>query len=47
MLENWCWNKEILARLSSHHETGECLPDELVDRKLGVKNLNNALFTLR
>lgn len=47
MLENWCWDKSILARLSSHHETGESLPADLVDRKLAVKNLNNALFTLR
>lgn len=47
MLENWCWDKSILKRLSKHHETGEVLPDDLIERKLAVKNLNNGLFTLR
>lgn len=47
MLENWCWDKSILKRLSMHQETGNSLPDELITRKLAVKNLNNGLFTLR
>lgn len=47
MLENWCWDKGILQRLSSHHQSGLPLPDDLIDSKLAVKNLNNALFTLR
>ncbi len=47
MLENWCWDKTILKRLSKHHLNSQSLPDELIDRKLAIKNLNNALFTLR
>jgi Zn-dependent oligopeptidase len=34
MLENWTWDRAILKRLSKHHETGEELPDELIDAKL-------------
>lgn len=47
MLENWVWNKEILKRVSKHYETGEGLPNELIDKKLEIKNLNEASFTLR
>ena len=47
MLENWVWNKEILQRVSKHVDSGEPLPNELIDKKLAIKNLNEASFTLR
>jgi oligopeptidase A len=31
-MENWTWEKEALDLFARHHETGEVLPDELVDR---------------
>lgn len=34
MLENWVWNKEILQRVSKHYQTGEGLPNDLIDKKL-------------
>lgn len=40
MLENWVWNKEIMKRLSKHHENGESLPEDLIDKKIEAKNLN-------
>ena len=46
MLENWVWNGEILSRLSKNFETGEPLPQELIDKKLAIKNLNEASSTL-
>lgn len=46
MLENWMWNEEILARVSKHVKTGEPLPQELIKKKLAIKNLNEAYFTL-
>jgi len=30
MLENWCWQPEVVGRLSRHVETGEPLPAELL-----------------
>ena len=37
MLENWMWNEEILARVSSHVDTGEPLPAELIKKKLALQ----------
>ena len=34
MLENWIWDKEILKRVSKHYETGEPLPDKMIDSKI-------------
>lgn len=47
MLENWVWDKTIMKRVSKHFETGEQLPDDLIDKKIGIKNLLEATFTLR
>ena len=47
MLENWVWDKSILQRISQHYESGEPLPEDLLDKKLKIKNLNEASFTLR
>ena len=47
MLENWVWDKTILKRVSKHFETGEPLPDDIIDKKIGIKNLLEATFTLR
>lgn len=46
MFENWMWSEEILARVSSHVDTGEPLPTELIKKKLALKQLNEAYFTL-
>lgn len=47
MLENWCWQSEVLGRLSKHHETGDPLPAELLGQLIRAKHVNVALFTLR
>jgi oligopeptidase A len=31
-MENWCYQRETLQKLSAHFETGEALPDELFDK---------------
>ena len=46
MLENWCWDKDILKRLSKHVETGAQLSDELIEKKIALKNHNGALGDL-
>jgi oligopeptidase A len=46
-LENWCWEKEALAFISGHHETGEPLPDELLERLLAARNFQSAMMLAR
>lgn len=44
MLEEWLFQKEILAMVSSHYSTGESLPHELIDRIIGLKKFDAGLF---
>lgn len=32
MLENWCWEPEVLERMSSHFETKKPLPADLIEK---------------
>ncbi|MDR6356485.1 Zn-dependent oligopeptidase [Pseudomonas psychrotolerans] len=46
-MENWCWEPEGLALISGHYETGEPLPQELLDKMLAAKNFQSGLMMLR
>ncbi|MBT0727481.1 oligopeptidase A [Rosenbergiella australiborealis] len=46
-MENWCWEPEALAFISGHYETGEPLPQSLLEKMLAAKNYNAAMFILR
>jgi oligopeptidase A len=46
-MENWCWEKEALAFISGHYETGESLPDELLEKMLAAKNFQSAMIMAR
>ena len=46
-MENWCWEKEALAFISGHYETGESLPDELLEKMLAAKNFQSAMIMVR
>jgi oligopeptidase A len=46
-LENWCWEKESLAFISGHYETGEPLPDELLEKLLAARNFQSAMMLVR
>ena len=47
VLENWCWQPEILARLSKHHESGEALSAELMETMIKAKNVHESVFMMR
>jgi oligopeptidase A len=46
-LENWCWQPEALAFISGHYETGEPLPQVMLDKMLAAKNYQSAMQMLR
>ena len=47
LLENWCWEDEILARFARHYETGEGIPADLKDRLLRSRHFQRATFLVR
>ncbi|XP_065923847.1 thimet oligopeptidase-like [Magallana gigas] len=47
MLENWCWEKEPLQRMSKHYKTGEAIPDHLLDKLIKSRIANADMFNLR
>ena len=46
MLENWMWQKQILKKVSKHYQTGQPLPDEMIDHKIKSRNEFKATMTL-
>jgi len=46
-MENWCWEPEGLALISGHYETGEPLPQDLLDKMLAAKNFQSGLMMVR
>jgi len=46
-LENWCWERSVVPMISGHFETGEPLPDELLDNLLAAKNFQSAMQMVR
>jgi oligopeptidase A len=46
-LENWCWVREALEFVSGHYQTGESLPDELLEKMLRAKNFQSAMAMVR
>ncbi len=46
-LENWCWQPEALAFISGHYETGEPLPQEMLDKMLAARNFQSAMTMVR
>ena len=46
-MENFCWEWEVVKRMTAHVDTGEPLPRELFDRMLAAKNFHSGLVTLR
>ncbi|NQD36100.1 M3 family metallopeptidase [Permianibacter sp. IMCC34836] len=46
-MENFCWEKAALKKLSAHWQTGEALPDVLIDRLLAAKHFQSAMQMIR
>jgi len=46
-LENWCWQEESIAMISQHHETGESLPKDMLDKMLAAKHFQSGMLMMR
>ena len=46
-MENWAWDAEGIALISSHVETGDPLPKDKLDALLAAKNFQSGMQTLR
>ena len=46
-MENFCWEWEVLERLTAHVDTGAPLPRALFDRMVAARNFHSGLHTLR
>ncbi len=46
-LENWCYEPEALALISGHYETGETLPQDMLDKMLAAKNFQSGMMMVR
>jgi peptidyl-dipeptidase Dcp len=47
ILENWADQKEWLNKIAEHYQTGEKIPEDLVDKIIQSKNFNSGYFSLR
>ncbi|WP_010230587.1 M3 family metallopeptidase [Gillisia marina] len=47
VLENWCYEPEALQLFAKHYETGEVIPQELIDKIKKASNFHEGMATLR
>jgi oligopeptidase A len=47
LLENWCWQPEAIGLFSAHYESGEALPQNLLEKMLAAKHFQSAMQMLR
>ena len=47
LMENFCWESDVLKNMTAHIDTGQPLPRELFDKMLAAKNFQSGMQTLR
>jgi oligopeptidase A len=46
-MENFCWEWEVLSRMTAHVDSGEQLPRALFDKMIAAKNFQSGMAMLR
>lgn len=46
IMENWATQKEVLQMYAKHYETGEVMPDELIEKLAGAEYFNQGFITV-
>ncbi|MBR4883007.1 MAG: peptidase M3, partial [Bacteroidales bacterium] len=47
IMENWATEKEYLASFAKHYQTGEVIPEELINKIIESKNYNSGYSSVR
>jgi oligopeptidase A len=47
LMENWCWEPQALALISSHYQTGETLPEALLRKMLAARCFQAGMRSMR
>ncbi len=47
IMENWCWEREALDLFARHHETGDPLPDAMLERLLAARRFMGGWMQMR
>ena len=47
IMEHWTWRSDVLRRFARHHDTGEPIPEDLVEQLVAARRLNISISTLR
>ncbi len=46
VMENWCMNPQVLKKYAKHYETGEVIPDELIEKINNSSKFNQGFATV-
>ena len=47
IMQHWIWRPDVLKRFARHYQTGEAIPEQLVEQLVAARNLNKAMWQLR
>ncbi len=47
IMQHWVWRADVLSRFARHHETGEPIPERVVEQLVAARQLNVAIQQLR
>ncbi|MGN1225873.1 MAG: M3 family metallopeptidase [Candidatus Cryptobacteroides sp.] len=47
IMENWAFETEFLQSFAKHYQSGEVIPNELIEKIIATKNYNSAYFQVR
>lgn len=47
IMEHWMWQPEVLQRFAAHHQTGDVIPEDLVNRLVEARDLHIGMQMIR